>query len=179
MISFHSIGNLLWKFAWGWNLSKGPIFKFSRLQNTCYWPSLETRVLQFTFSETVSFIVFANFIVWAFVSFLLCLCELYCLQCVCFMLSAKPLCSIVLLPFSAILTNLILFLFHVPNTTVLMFTVKPFYNLSLPLSAQFHLGCYVPGRTDTQWPYSIMVCIILLCFFFIKKIKPKILKKKF
>ena len=37
-----------------------------------------------------------------------------------FMLSVKPLCSIVLLPFSAILTNLILFIFHVPNTTVLL-----------------------------------------------------------
>ena len=46
-----------------------------------------------------------------------------------------------------------------------MFTVKPFCNLSLPLSAQPHLGVlYVPGRTHTQWRYSIMVCIILLCF---------------
>ena len=56
--------------------------------------------------------------------------------------SVKPLHSIVLLPFSAILTNLILFIFHVPNTTVLLFTVKPFCNLSLPvpLSAQHHLG---------------------------------------
>ena len=51
-----------------------------------------------------------------------------------FILSVKPLCSIVLLPFSAILTNLILFIFHVPNTAVLLFTVKPFCNLSLPLS---------------------------------------------
>jgi len=49
------------------------------------------------------------------------------------------LCSIVLLPFSVILTNLILFIFHVPNTTALLFTVKPFGNLSLPLSAQPHL----------------------------------------
>jgi len=57
-----------------------------------------------------------------------------------FMLSVKPPCSTVLLPFSAILTNLILFIFHVPNTTVLLFTVKPFCNLSLPLSAQPHLG---------------------------------------
>ena len=58
-----------------------------------------------------------------------------------FMLSVKPLCSIVLLPFSTILTNLILFIFHVPNTTtVLLFTVKSFCNLSLPLSAQPHLG---------------------------------------
>ena len=37
-----------------------------------------------------------------------------------FMLSVNPLCSIVLLPYSAILTNLILFIFHVPNTTVLL-----------------------------------------------------------
>ena len=57
-----------------------------------------------------------------------------------FMLSVKPLCSIVLLPFSAILTNLILFIFHVPNTSVLLFTVKPFCNLPLPLSAQPNLG---------------------------------------
>jgi len=48
-----------------------------------------------------------------------------------FMLSVNPLCSIVLLPYSAIFTNLILFIFHVPNTTV-----KPLCNLSLPLSAQ-------------------------------------------
>jgi len=57
-----------------------------------------------------------------------------------FMLSVKPLCSIVLLSFSAILTNLILFIFRVPNTTVLLFTVKPFCHLSLPLSAQTRLG---------------------------------------
>jgi len=56
------------------------------------------------------------------------------------MLSVKPLCSIVLLYFSAILTNLILFVFHVPNTTVLLLTVKRFCNLSLPLSVQPHLG---------------------------------------
>jgi len=58
------------------------------------------------------------------------------------MLFVKPLCSVVLLPFSAILTNLILFIFHVVNTytTVLLFTVKPFCNLSLPLSAEPHLG---------------------------------------
>jgi len=56
------------------------------------------------------------------------------------MLSVKPLCSIVLLPFSAILTNRILFIFHVHNTTILLFTVKPFCNLSLPLSVQPHLG---------------------------------------
>jgi len=82
------------------------------------------------------------------------------------MLSVKPLlCSIVLLPSSAILTNLTLFIFHVPNTTVLLFTVvKPFCDLSLPLSVQPHLGCYVPGGTHTQWQYSIMVCIILLFF---------------
>jgi len=35
-------------------------------------------------------------------------------------LSIKPLCSIVLLPFSAIFTNLILFVFHVSNTTGLL-----------------------------------------------------------
>jgi len=52
------------------------------------------------------------------------------------MLSVKPLCSIVLLPSSAILTNLTLYIFHIPNTTVLLFTVKPFCNLSLPLSVQ-------------------------------------------
>jgi len=37
-----------------------------------------------------------------------------------FMLSLKPLCTIVLLPFSAILTNLILFIFHAPNAYVLL-----------------------------------------------------------
>jgi len=54
--------------------------------------------------------------------------ELYCLQYVflCFLISVNPLCSIVLLPSSAILTNLTLFIFHVPNTTVSLFTVKPF-----------------------------------------------------
>jgi len=39
----------------------------------------------------------------------------YCLQYVFFMLSVKPLCSIVLLPFSAILTNLIFFVFQKKN----------------------------------------------------------------
>jgi len=74
--------------------------------------------------------------------------------------------SIVLLPFSAVLTNLILFVFHVSSTTVLLFLVKPFCNLSLPLYVQPHLGVlyYVPGGTHTQWQYSIMVCVILLCF---------------
>ena len=38
------------------------------------------------------------------------------------MLSVNPLCSIALLPSSAILTNLTLFIFHVPNTTVSLFT---------------------------------------------------------
>jgi len=53
-----------------------------------------------------------------------------------FMLFAKPPCSIVLLPFSAILTNLILFIFHVQTLLYYftVFTVKPFCNLSLPLS---------------------------------------------
>jgi len=70
-------------------------------------------------------------------------CERYCLQHVFFLtVSIKPLRSVVLLPFSAILTDLILFIFHVLNTTVSLFTVKPFCNLSvsLPLSAQPHLG---------------------------------------
>jgi len=83
------------------------------------------------------------------------------------MLSVKLQCSIVLLPFSAILTNLILFIFHIPNTTVLLSTVKVFViclYLCLPNPIW---GCYVPGRTDTQWRYSIMVCIILLCFSFL------------
>jgi len=55
------------------------------------------------------------------------------------MLFVKPLCSIVLIPSSAILTNLTLFIFHVPNTTVLLFTVKPLRNLSLLLSVQPHM----------------------------------------
>jgi len=67
-----------------------------------------------------------------------------------FMLSVNPLCSIVLLPSSAILTNLTLFIFHVSNTTVSLFTVKSFCNLSLPLSVQLHLGCCVSGGTHTQ-----------------------------
>jgi len=57
-----------------------------------------------------------------------------------FMPSVKPPCSIVLLPFSAILTNLILFILPVHDTTVSLFTVKPFCILSLPLSVQPHLG---------------------------------------
>ena len=85
------------------------------------------------------------------------------------MLSVKPLCSIVLFPFSAILTNPILFIFHTPNITILPFTVKPFCNLSLPLSVQPHLGvlAHVPGETHGMAVgYSIiMVCLILLCSF--------------
>jgi len=42
------------------------------------------------------------------------------------MLSVNPLCSVALLPSSAILTNLTSFIFHVPNITVSLFTVKPF-----------------------------------------------------
>jgi len=82
-----------------------------------------------------------------------------------FMLCVKPLCSIVLLPFSAILTNLILFIFHVPNTTV-----KPFCNLKSVFAYLCLLnpiwGCYVPGQTHRQSQYSIMTCISLLCFSF-------------
>jgi len=93
-------------------------------------------------------------------------CEFYCLRML-FMLSVKLLCSIVLLPFSAILPNLILFIFHVPNTTVLTFTVKPFFVICLCLYLPKPIwGCYVPGRTHTQWRYSIMVYVILLCFSF-------------
>jgi len=86
------------------------------------------------------------------------------------LVSVKPRCSIVLLPFSAILTNLILFVFYVSNTTGLLLIIKPPCNLSLPLSVQVqpYLGvlCHVPGGTHTQWQSSIMVCIILLCFTF-------------
>ena len=57
-----------------------------------------------------------------------------------FMPSVKPTCSIVLFPFSSIMTNLILFIFPVNNTTVSLFTVKPFCILSLPLSVQPRLG---------------------------------------
>ena len=60
-----------------------------------------------------------------------CLCFLWALLCSVrfFMLSVKPLCSIVLLPFSAILTNLILFNFHVPNTTVVYYSYCLLLNL--------------------------------------------------
>ena len=69
-------------------------------------------------------------------------CELYCLQHVFFYAFCKPLCSIVLLPSSAILTNLTLFIFHVLNTTVSLFTVKPFCDLSLPVCpAPFGVLC--------------------------------------
>jgi len=54
------------------------------------------------------------------------------------MLSVKPLCSIVLLPFLAILANFILCIF-MDLTHTGLFTVKPFYNLSLPLFIQPHL----------------------------------------
>jgi len=98
---------------------------FSHLQciNLCSCPLLaflQWIAIAFWMSAfSVSFIVFSKFF---------------------FMLSVKPLCSIVFLPFSAILTNLILFVFHVSNTTGLLFTVKPLCNLSLPLSVQPHLG---------------------------------------
>jgi len=94
-------------------------FSHPQCINQCFCPSLASLqriAIAFRMSVfSVSFIVFSMF-------------------------SVNPLRSIVLLPFSAILTNLILFIFHVPNTTVLLFTVKPFCNLSLPLSAQPHLG---------------------------------------
>ena len=77
--------------------------------NQCSCPSLAS--LQYTAIAfrmsvfSVSFIVFSMF----------------------FMLSVKPLCNIVLLDFSAILSNLILFIFHVHNTTQLYYCLL--YNL--------------------------------------------------
>ena len=57
-----------------------------------------------------------------------------------FMLSVKPLCSIVLLPFSAILTNPILFIFHDTQqyyiTAYLMLTYS---NAKLTLTQQFSI----------------------------------------
>jgi len=57
-------------------------------------------------------------------------------------------------PISRKMTNLILFIFRVPNTTVLLFTVKPFCNLSLPLSAKLHLGvlCAWSNTRDDHYP---------------------------
>ena len=89
------------------------------------------------------------------------------------MLSRKPLCSTVLLPFSAIPTNLILFVFHVSNTTGLLFTVKPLCNLSSPLSVQHHLGVLCAWwNTHTMavlhhgWYNFTKCCIALLYFHF-------------
>jgi len=97
-------------------------FSHPQCINQCSCPSLASlQCIAIAFRMSVffvSFIVFSMF----------------------FVIPVKPLCSIVSLSFSAILTKLILFIFHVPNTTVLLFTVKPFCNLSLLLSAQPHLG---------------------------------------
>ena len=75
-------------------------FSHPQCINQCFCPSLaslQCTAIAFWMSVfSVSFIVFSMF----------------------FMLSVKLLCSIVLFPFSAILTDLILFIFHVPNTTV-------------------------------------------------------------
>ena len=124
-------------------------FSHPQCINQCSCPSLSSlqciAIAFWMFVFSVSFIVFSMF----------------------FLLSVKPLCSTVLLPFSAILSNLILFIFHVPNTTVLLFTVKPCViclYLCLPNPIW---GWYVPGPTHTQWQYSIMVCINLLCFSFL------------
>ena len=77
-------------------------FSHPQCINQCSCPSLASlQCIAIAFSMSVfsvSFIVFSMF----------------------FMLSVKPLCSTVLLPFSAILTNLILFILHVPNTAVLL-----------------------------------------------------------
>jgi len=84
-----------------------------------------------------------------------------------FIFSVKPLCSIVLLPFSAILTN--------PFCLFFMYPTLLYYCLLLNLFVIcFYLclfnpiwGCYVPGGTHTQWWYSIRVCIILLCPYYV------------
>ena len=78
----------------------------------------------------------------------------------------KPPVQYCFAPSLAILTNLTLF-FFMYDTTVSLFTVKPFCNLSLPLSVQHHLGCYVLGGTHTQWQYSIMCWNILLWQFWL------------
>jgi len=84
--------------------------------------------------------------IWIFVFCKLC-CLLHVLRFIAFsvffMLSVRPLCSIVFLPFLAILTDLILF-FMYPTNTELLFTVKPFY-LSLPL--------FIP-------PHSVVLCAL-------------------
>jgi len=67
---------------------------------------------------------------------------------------------LVSLLFSAILTNLILFfIFMYPTHTELLFTVKPFYNMSIPLPMQPH--SLVPCARDDQimlFYYAILSC---------------------
>ena len=70
-------------------------------------------------------------------------------QYVFFMLSIKPLCSIVFLPFSAILTNLSLFVFHASNTTGLPFTVYLFVICLYLCLFNLICGRYVPGGPHT------------------------------
>jgi len=49
--------------------------------------------------------------------------ELCLLSSVCFLCFLYSLCVVLFCSFSAILTNLILFIFHVPNTTVLLLNI--------------------------------------------------------
>jgi len=66
------------------------------------------------------------------------------------------LCCIVLLPFLAILTDLILLLMY-PTHIGLLFTVKLFYNLSTPLLIQLHL-VVLCALWNMHAKNSIMVC---------------------
>jgi len=104
------------------------------------------------------------------------------------MLSVTPLCSIVLLPSSAILTNLTLFIFHVPNnTTVSLFTVKPCCNLSLPLSVEPQLGCYVRWwNTHTMtvlhhglYNFTVFFLAWYFCVYFYSFVKKKVIVQLF
>jgi len=101
-----------------------------------------------------------------------------------FMLSIKPQCSIVLLPFSlAILTNLILFVFHVPNTTHYC-SVLLFFNLfviSLYLVCLFNLIWVQCAWWNTHTMVVLVVMVVLhngLYNFTVFYILHRCLKKK-
>ena len=90
---------------------------FSHLQciDQCSCPSLAS--LQWIAIASLQWIAIPNVcsLQWIAIPNVCIFCELYCLQYI-FYAFCKPLCSNVLLPFLAVLTNLILFVFHVPNT---------------------------------------------------------------
>jgi len=97
-------------------------------------------------------------------------CELYCLQYVFYALCKAFVCAVLFCSSfqpSWLTSFCLLFMYPTLLYHCLLenlFVICLYQYLCLPNPIW---GCYVPGRTHTIWRYSIIVCIILLCFSFL------------